>query len=534
MADSSAGRDCDFNPLSAWLGFPANALPRDYYSLLGLKPHESDVHEINRAAETLIAHVREIRPGPYLTEWTQLLDILRAAKSCLCDPDKKRLYDEALRNHRITSLMPAPDSLLGHQPSGSRAVVGGELPASLTTSATPQTLETKDHVFENPPAEVETIHFGPSPTWVRQRRKSSLLARVCAVGFLILATTLAYQMFTAPESWRPRLQTVIGVALRSGEMPNSSSATSDSIPGMTHGEQSRETSITTGPHAETDSPKRGDTTPLQPDPGADKSLAGQQVPLEEGPQAEVPVSHPSQAGAAPEPGGPMPGEGEPGPPSTLPSASAPDVVMAPPQNTAEQHGPPQNELPATPDPRRNETTPHEELRLEFRVLITELWQAMSKRELEEARASLNRLAAEVRNDSERRAVESLDYLLRHVEEFWRALYRIVPSMKAGEELAIGDTYIVVVDVTADELVIRAAGQNRRYRIRELPTPLIRIIVARRFRPGPEADAAFGAFLAVDPRGDPREAEQLWRRADDDVLDADILLEALKFRPPVPQ
>ncbi|HPZ81997.1 MAG TPA: hypothetical protein PL064_01100, partial [Thermogutta sp.] len=76
MPDASTVKDPHFNPLCAWLGFPPDALPCDYYALLGLPRFESDTGEINRAAETLIAHVREIRPGPYLAEWTQLLDTI--------------------------------------------------------------------------------------------------------------------------------------------------------------------------------------------------------------------------------------------------------------------------------------------------------------------------------------------------------------------------------------------------------------------------------------------------------------------------
>ncbi|MGQ9562733.1 MAG: hypothetical protein ACUVTH_04300 [Thermogutta sp.] len=530
MTDSSAERDSDFNPLSAWLGFPPHALPRDYYALLGLKRYESDVHVINRAAETLIAHVREIRPGPYLTEWTQLLDILRAAKACLCDPDRKRAYDEALRSHRITSLTPDLKSLSGQAPNGIPAVRGGESPSSSTTPARFQTTEAEEQPFQNRPAEAEAIHLGLLRTRVWQQRRSSSIARICALGFLIFATTLAYQMFTAPESWRARLRAVIGVAFRSEERPPAGSAMSDAISNTTHGAQASETKSVTPRASEIGPPTNPEHTTSQPKAVAEDPSASSHVRAEQGNAADISVSSPSQPGAIPEPGESRPGDREPDSTLTPPNDTLPGDMRGPPQNAEEEEEAPQNGPPSPAEPPQNKTPAGEELRPEFRALITELWQAMSKRELEEARASLNRLAADVRNESERQAVESLDYLLRHVEEFWRALHRIVPSMKAGEELAIGDTYIVVVDVNRDELVIRAAGQNRRYRIREMPTPLIRIIVARRFRPGPEADAAFGAFLAVDPRGDPREAEQLWRRADDDVLDADVLLEALKFRP----
>ncbi len=176
----------------------------------------------------------------------------------------------------------------------------------------------------------------------------------------------------------------------------------------------------------------------------------------------------------------------------------------------------------------NEPAAHE-LRPEFRSGIDQVWQAMAKRDLEAARSRLDQLAGQVTNEAEQQAVEVLDYLLKHVEEFWRTLQRIVSSMRAGEEFAIGDAYIVVVDATPEEIVIRAAGQNRRYLIRQMPTPLIRLIASRRFRPGSEADALLGAFLAVDPEGSPQEAEQLWRRANDGILDVEALLEALGLR-----
>ncbi|HOP77565.1 MAG TPA: hypothetical protein PLD05_08735, partial [Thermogutta sp.] len=185
--------------------------------------------------------------------------------------------------------------------------------------------------------------------------------------------------------------------------------------------------------------------------------------------------------------------------------------------------------PSVESPTDYEAAPPD-LRPEIRSGVVHVWQAMAKRNLEAARSKLDQLAGQVTNEAEQQAVEVLDYLLKHVEEFWRALHKIVSTMQAGEEFAIGDAYIVVVEATSEELVIRAAGQNRRYLIRQMPSPLIRLIVSRRFRPGPEADALLGAFLAVDPEGSPQEAEQLWRRANDGVLDVEALLEALKLRP----
>ena len=530
MSESSTRKDRDFNPLSAWLGFPADALPRDYYSLLGLELYENDIQEINRAAETLIAHVREIRPGPYLTEWTQLLDILRAAKACLCDPDKKRAYDEALRSRRVHSLL--PDSWLPSEtlPGVTDACAGSGVPAGSVMSGTSRVSEERRPAFESRSGGAEIIHLDLREMPVWRRKPSGTLVRVCALGLLVLAIIVAYQMLTAPEWWRPRLRALMGASFAGHEKVNTAPGSLPETASMISEKQPTELASAGGlPQLEVNRPERDGNQKLTSHLPSGNGLAHSQERGDTESQVQPPTV-PVQTPALPE-STELPGEqGGTMPPLDLPDRELPEEPMSQVPGQGGAHESQQDGMVPAGERLPNESPSNEGLRPQFRELIDELWQAMSKRELEVARSTLNRLAAEVRNESERRAVESLDYLLRHVEEFWRALLRIVPSMKAGEELAIGDMYIVIVDATTDELVIRAAGQNRRYRIQEMPTPLIRLIVARRFRPGPETDAVFGAFLAVDPRGDPSEAEKLWRRADDDVLDADLLIEALKFRP----
>lgn len=531
MSESSSRKDRDFNPLSAWLGFPADALPRDYYSLLGLAPYESDPREINRAAETLIAHVREIRPGPYLAEWTQLLDILRAAKACLCDPDSKRAYDEALRSRRINSLLPG--SWLSPQASPGKGVPReGDTASTSPMSETPHLFGKAERPFESPAAHPETIQLGLPRTPIRRRKSSSILARIFALGLLILSLILAHQMVTAPERWRPRLYSLIDAFSSKAEKTNPSPSPLAHAVGTVSEKKAGEIASTGGlTRPEETRPLEGNSTkPTNNTPLSGSELVHSSEPVETPGRTEHPVMPTPQTSSMPAPSKSTDEQGGVNPPLVSPSRELPGESTTQPQEQQGTHESEQNGTTPAGEPPRNEAPSNQGLRPQFRDVIDQLWRAMSQRELEIARATLNRLAADVRNESERQAVESLDYLLRHLEEFWHALARIVPSMKAGEELAIGDTYIVVVDATADELVLRAEGQNRRYRILEMPTPLIRLIVARRFRPGPETDAAFGAFLAVDPRGNPREAEELWRRADDEVLDADVLFEALKLRP----
>jgi len=375
---------------------------------------------------------------------------------------------------------------------------------------------------------VRTVSAGSLPKTGFARKKSKLATRIFSIGLLLLAIIVAHQMLTAPEWWGPRLRGIVQVAFlqpeNSQQRPmtsaNLSSDESFARPGTALPiAKSSQTKVNAAQRTDPSGPTSN--PPKLIDPGISQESSNSGAPsVSSSSDASQPPQLPSQEQ-------PSAGQNEVIPPADTSSSGTSQELMPQPEGEETPHS---DEMPPGTAPAHHEMPSSDGLRSEFRTLIGEMWQSMATRDLETARATLNRLAAEVKNDQERQAAESLDYLLRHLEEFWRTLYRIVPLMKSGEELAIGDTYIVVVETTRDEIVIRAAGQNRRYPIRDMPTALIRVIVARRFRPGPEADALFGAFLAVDPKGDPHEAEQLWRRADDDVLDADVLIAALEFRP----
>jgi hypothetical protein len=79
--------------------------------------------------------------------------------------------------------------------------------------------------------------------------------------------------------------------------------------------------------------------------------------------------------------------------------------------------------------------------------------------------------------------------------------RCIAGLEAGEELVLDDTRISVVDGSDKELIVRAAGQNRTFRIEAVPTVLLILLGERHFRNDAESKASFAAFLAVDPKGD---------------------------------
>jgi len=97
-----------FNPYAEWLELPREWSEPNLYQLLGLEPFESDPARIAKAAETASNKVRSFRPGPNARAWSKLLDELLLAKGKLLDADRKREYDEELRE---TSNDPSAHSL---------------------------------------------------------------------------------------------------------------------------------------------------------------------------------------------------------------------------------------------------------------------------------------------------------------------------------------------------------------------------------------------------------------------------------------
>ncbi|QDU25914.1 hypothetical protein ETAA8_09860 [Anatilimnocola aggregata] len=115
-----------FNPYAEWLELPRDLAEPNHYQLLGLEAFESDPARIAKAAETAMNKVRSFRPGANARAWSKLLDELLLAKGKLLDGDRKREYDEELKELG-TAEPPEKDALDSLPP--------------MTTSAAPPTGE---------------------------------------------------------------------------------------------------------------------------------------------------------------------------------------------------------------------------------------------------------------------------------------------------------------------------------------------------------------------------------------------------------
>ncbi|MBR5709246.1 MAG: formylglycine-generating enzyme family protein [Thermoguttaceae bacterium] len=96
-ASEESSQNAEFNPYRVWLGIPANKLPADHYSLLGLETYESDPDVIESAADKVMAFVKTFQSGKYSKQSQQLLNEIAAARVCLLNEKTKAEYDAQLR-----------------------------------------------------------------------------------------------------------------------------------------------------------------------------------------------------------------------------------------------------------------------------------------------------------------------------------------------------------------------------------------------------------------------------------------------------
>ena len=117
-ASEESSQNAEFNPYRVWLGIPANKLPADHYSLLGLETYESDPDVIESAADKVMAFVKTFQSGKYSKQSQQLLNEIAAARVCLLNEKAKAEYDAKLRAKEPPSSpsqlrMVAPPPIIG-------------------------------------------------------------------------------------------------------------------------------------------------------------------------------------------------------------------------------------------------------------------------------------------------------------------------------------------------------------------------------------------------------------------------------------
>jgi hypothetical protein len=156
-------------------------------------------------------------------------------------------------------------------------------------------------------------------------------------------------------------------------------------------------------------------------------------------------------------------------------------------------------------------------------------QAMWSRDLDAARTHLEAAIQAASSPSERTQAERVQRLLASLETFWQTVRQAATGVQGGQELKIGDTWVMVVEAGGGRLTVRAAGRNLSYPVDDLPRQLAVALAELNLPQGePATDLCIGSFQAIDARGDRHEAYVRWERAG---AEGKALLMELPLAPP---
>jgi hypothetical protein len=161
--------------------------------------------------------------------------------------------------------------------------------------------------------------------------------------------------------------------------------------------------------------------------------------------------------------------------------------------------------------------------------LKEVRAAMAARDLPAIKSKLEaaaRLKGEAAYDTE---LFRLDQLGTYVTQFWQAVDRAGKKLQATDirELKIGDQVGAFVEYENGTLVIRIAGQNRSYTRQNMAPKIALVMAEQELDPkNPNNKVFFGAFAAMDGKGDRKVAKQYWEEAARAKIDVKHLLPEL--------
>jgi hypothetical protein len=454
--------DEPFDPYQEWLGIP-DGKPSTYYGLFGIELFEGDTGIVAHAADGLRARIRSIRPGGHLAQWQALLDEVVAGKTCLLNPDAKVSYDAGLRGWAV------PPTAAQWEPAASPSHEGNGKPQL----AVPLGLPAGSNHWT---ASRDPISPVAIPT-----TRTPIDSRLAATPPFSQNQDLPIMVETpSVEAFREAVQTsgvprqrmsanrVMALAL-----PVLLTVSLGSVGYMFFQEHQQR---------EAEKARRGDGEMGRwGDPPA--TVFDQSPPLPISPSPLLP--HP--------------------PPMKVELAQVPSGAQAAPK-------------PVAPTDPQKQTA--------LKKALADARAALGGRDLATAKKCIEEASKNVQSGDDQDAVTRIDNLTKWVANFWELIGRRIAKLQPADELEVGNTHVIIVEASADQLLIKAAGQNRRYSVATLPTQLVVALAEQALAKDPQTKVIFACFLLVDPHGDRRRARQLIAEAAQHGENAELLLPEL--------
>ena len=107
-----------FDPYHKWLAIPPEDQPPSHYRLLVIDAFEQNEEVIANAAEQRLSHLRILEMGEQGATATELIKEIKAARSCLLDPQTRSSYEAQLRGESSAELVVEMESPKGTGSTG--------------------------------------------------------------------------------------------------------------------------------------------------------------------------------------------------------------------------------------------------------------------------------------------------------------------------------------------------------------------------------------------------------------------------------
>ncbi len=156
--------------------------------------------------------------------------------------------------------------------------------------------------------------------------------------------------------------------------------------------------------------------------------------------------------------------------------------------------------------------------------------AMSRRDMLGGKRNTKAAAKLAQTPEEEAEAARLDTLAQHLDEFWKTMTKVIVGLTPAQEFTLGNTPIIVVETSPTRITFRAEGRNQSFTIKDLPRPIVEALVQGGFTDNAATKLIFGAYLAMDARGDRQTARKLWQELIDAGSDVSDLMAELDLAP----
>jgi hypothetical protein len=168
-----------------------------------------------------------------------------------------------------------------------------------------------------------------------------------------------------------------------------------------------------------------------------------------------------------------------------------------------------------------------------KTLVKEIRAALAARDFEMADAKLKEAIKLAEPAEPGEELVRLQTLLQLSNEFWSAVLDGAKTLRAADELVIGDTRTAFVEFDGSVFVMRVNGKNVRYNRQSVPAKVALTLAERVLKPGDANNKAIiGAFLLSDGKGSRDLAAKYLNEARQGGADVDVMLPELDVPPTI--